>query len=335
MTVEDSADKGTILIVDDTPSNLEVLFEFLTNAGFKVLVAIDGESAIQKVEYVCPDVILLDVIMPGIDGFETCRRLKNNPSTQDIPVIFMTALAQTSVVVKGFELGAVDYITKPTQQEIVLARVTTHLTIQKLRHSLQIQNLQLQKEIQHRQKAEAALQKANQQLKRLATIDGLTQIANRRRFDDYLAQSWRLSMREKWPLSLLLCDVDFFKLYNDTKGHQGGDECLYQVAQSLSRVVKRPADLVARYGGEEFAVILPNTPAEGALQVAQFIRLSIRELAIVHPQSPISQYVTLSLGVATIVPCLDSSPELLITAADQALYQAKKLGRDRAVFTPL
>ncbi|HBL15112.1 MAG TPA: diguanylate cyclase response regulator, partial [Cyanobacteria bacterium UBA11162] len=108
----------------------------------------------------------------------------------------------------------VDYITKPTQQEIVLARVTTHLTIQKLRHSLQIQNLQLQKEIQHRQKAEAALQKANQQLKRLATIDGLTQIANRRRFDDYLTQSWRLSMREKWPLSLLLCDVDFFKLYN-------------------------------------------------------------------------------------------------------------------------
>lgn len=156
MSVDDSF-QGTILVVDDNATNLEVLLDFLTEAGFEVLVARDGESALEKVQQFCPDVILLDVIMPGIDGFETCRRLKASEATQDIPVIFMTALAQTAVVVKGFQLGAVDYITKPTQQEIVLARITTHLTIKKLQQSLQAQNAQLQQEIEQRHQAEAAL----------------------------------------------------------------------------------------------------------------------------------------------------------------------------------
>ena len=334
MNVERS-NKGTILIVDDSPTNLEVLFDFLTDAGFKVLMARDGESAIEKVNYDCPDVILLDIIMPGIDGFETCRRLKANESTQAIPVIFMTALSQTSVVVKGFQLGAVDYIIKPTQQEIVLARVTTHLTIQKLQHSLQEQNAQLQQEIKQRHRAEAALQEANQELQRLATLDGLTQIANRRRFDECLSKAWRILAREQLPLSLLLCDVDFFKLYNDSKGHQAGDECLYQVAQAMKCAVKRPADLVARYGGEEFAVILPNTHGEGAMRVAKEILLSVRRLCVAHPKSPISEYVTLSLGVSCTIPWYKGSPEALIAMADRALYQAKQSGRDRAVFVPL
>ncbi len=324
--------KATILIVDDSPMSLGVLFDFLTRAGFKVLIAKDGESAILKVKEASPDVILLDIIMPGIDGFETCRRLKANQSTQDIPVIFMTALSQTSVVVKGFELGAVDYITKPTQQEIVLARVTTHLTLQKLQHSLQQQNLQLQQEIQQRHLAEAALQLANEELQRLATLDGLTQVANRRRFDEYMNKVWQILVRERLPLSLLMCDVDFFKRYNDSKGHQAGDECLQQLAQAMKFAVKRPADLVARYGGEEFAVILPNTNAEGALTVAQEIRAAVSALGLVHPQSPISNYITLSVGVSCTIPTLESCPETLISAADQALYQAKEAGRDRAVF---
>jgi len=218
MSVEYSG-QGTILIVDDSPTNVGVLFDFLTNAGFKVLMAQDGETALLKANGDSPDVILLDIIMPGIDGFETCRRLKANQSTQDIPVIFMTALSQTSVVVKGFQLGAVDFITKPTQQEIVLARVISHLTIQKLQHSLQEQNMQLQQEIQQRHLAEAALQKANEELQRLATLDGLTQIANRRRFDECMSKAWSILVREQLPLSLLLCDVDFFKRYNDSKGH--------------------------------------------------------------------------------------------------------------------
>lgn len=331
MSVEQSG-KATILIVDDSPMNLGVLFDFLTNAGFKVLMAKDGESAILKVKEASPDVILLDIIMPGIDGFETCRRLKANQSTQDIPIIFMTALSQTAVVVKGFELGAVDYITKPTQQEIVLARVTTHLTIQKLQHSLQQQNLQLQQEIQQRHLAEVALQQANEELQRLATLDGLTQVANRRRFDDCLNKAWQILVREHLPLSLLMCDVDFFKRYNDSKGHQAGDECLQKVAQAMTFAVKRPADLVARYGGEEFAVILPNTNAEGALTVAQEIRAAVRALALIHPQSSISQYITLSIGVSCTTPTYKSCREALISAADQALYQAKETGRDRVVF---
>ncbi len=332
--MEDS-EKGTILIVDDSPSNLEVLFDFLTEAGFRVLVAQTGESAIEKVTFARPDVILLDIIMPGIDGFETCRRLKADESTHDIPVIFMTALSQTAVVVRGFQLGAVDYIIKPSQQEIILARVTTHLTIQKLKHSLQAQNAQLQQEIEQRHRAEAALQKANEELKRLATLDSLTQVANRRRFDECLTLAWRISVREQLPLSLLLCDIDFFKLYNDSKGHQAGDDCLQQVAQAMKRTVKRPADLVARYGGEEFAVILPNTNGEGACRVAEEIRLSVRSLSVVHPQSPISEYVTLSVGVSSTIPSHKNSPEELIAAADRALYRAKDSGRDRAVFFPL
>lgn len=328
-------DKGTILIVDDSPTNLEGLFDYLTDAGFEVLLARDGESALHTVKFAYPDVILLDIIMPGIDGFETCQRLKANESTQDIPVIFMTALSQTTVVVRGFQLGAVDYIIKPIQKEIVLARVTTHLTIQKLQRSLQKQNAQLQQEIQQRQQAEASLQDANQELQRLATIDGLTQIANRRRFDEGLILAWRISVREQLPLSLLLCDIDCFKLYNDSKGHQAGDECLQQVAHAIKCAVKRPADLVARYGGEEFAVILPNTNGEGALQVAEQIRLLLTKVAIAHPKSPVSKYVTLSVGVSCTVPCHEASPEELIAAADQGLYQAKELGRDRATFVGL
>ena len=334
MSIQPSC-KATILIVDDSPTSLQVLFDFLMNAGFRVLIAQDGESAISKVAETSPDVILLDIIMPGIDGFETCRRLKANPATQQIPVIFMTALAQTSVVVKGFELGAVDYITKPTQQEIVLARVTTHLTIQKLQRSLQQQNWQLQQEILQRRQAEGALQNANEELKRLATLDGLTQVANRRRFDEYLTKAWQILARERLPLSLLMCDVDFFKRYNDSKGHQAGDECLQQVAQAMKHTVKRPADLVARYGGEEFVIVLPNTHAEGALIVAQKIQKSIADLALIHPKSTISQYITLSIGVSSTVPSQQSRPEALITAADQALYQAKQLGRNRAVFLGL
>jgi diguanylate cyclase (GGDEF)-like protein len=327
--------KSTILIVDDSPTTLGDMFDFLTDAGFDVLIARDGESAIETAKAACPDVILLDIIMRGIDGFETCRRLKTHESTKDIPVIFMTALSQTAVIVKGFQLGAVDYIIKPPQQEIVLARITTHLTIQKLQQSLQEQNAQLQREIKQRQQAEAALQKANQQLQRLATLDSLTQVANRRRFDECLSLAWRISVREQLPLSLLLCDVDFFKFYNDSKGHQAGDECLQQVAQAIKHAVKRPADLVARYGGEEFAVILPNTNGEGAMRVAEEIRLSLRRLCVTHPKSPISEYVTLSLGASCTVPCHEASPGNLIAAADRALYQAKDSGRDHAVFINL
>ena len=173
------------------------------------------------------------------------------------------------------------------------------------------------------------LQAANQKLQRLATLDGLTQIPNRRRFDDYLRQEALRMAREQAPLSLILCDVDFFKPYNDTYGHLAGDACLIQVAQAISCAIKRPADLAARYGGEEFAVILPNTDSKGAMQVAQDIREAIQQLHLPHAASSVSEQVTLSLGIASILTGCPYSVKLLIDTADQALYQAKKEGRDR------
>jgi diguanylate cyclase (GGDEF)-like protein len=172
------------------------------------------------------------------------------------------------------------------------------------------------------------LQIANQELQRLAKLDGLTQLANRRHFDDYLKQEWLRLARERNPLSLILCDVDYFKLYNDTYGHPAGDVCLVQIAQAIRRAVKRPADLVARYGGEEFAVLLPNTDTDGAIQVVQFIQKKVRQLNFAHIASLVSKYVTLSFGIATIFPSHNGSVQTLINAADKALYQAKDKGRN-------
>ncbi|MEC4802815.1 MAG: diguanylate cyclase [Jaaginema sp. PMC 1080.18] len=174
----------------------------------------------------------------------------------------------------------------------------------------------------------AALKQANRKLHRLATLDGLTQVANRRRFDAYLDREWQRLSREKAPLSLIFCDIDYFKRYNDTYGHLEGDRCLQLVAQVLQTNTRRPADLVSRYGGEEFAIILPNTPAEGALQVAQTLNQEVENQHIVHVASLVSDYVTTSLGVSTIVPQTDISPKLLVGAADRAVYEAKRRGRN-------
>ncbi len=164
---------------------------------------------------------------------------------------------------------------------------------------------------------------------RLASSDGLTQLANRRRFDEYLVQQFWVAAREKELLSLILCDIDFFKLYNDTYGHQAGDECLRMVAKAIQRSAKRPADLVARYGGEEFAIILPQTNLKGALRVAKEIQIRVKDLQIPHIASEVSEYITLSVGIASLVPTHDLSPTELVAATDRALYQAKKTGRDR------
>jgi diguanylate cyclase (GGDEF)-like protein len=342
----------TILIVDDNATNLEVITEYLESVGFEIMVARSGEDGIKKAQMGCPDLILLDVMMSGIDGFETCRRLKTNGVTQSIPVIFMTALNRIEDKVKGFAAGGVDYLTKPLQQEEVLARVQTHLQLQAQRRQLQQQamellekhteledqhhsilqlNEQLQQEIRERRRAEAALEKANQELQRLAALDGLTRVANRRRFDEYLYQEWRRYTREQLPLSLILGDIDYFKHYNDTYGHQAGDECLRQIAQTMNQAVKRATDLVARYGGEEFAIILPNTESEGAMRIAHAVQEAIRMLKIEHSQSSVNTYVTLSLGVTCTVPNREHSPDILVAAADKALYEAKERGRNRII----
>ncbi|MBW4663660.1 MAG: diguanylate cyclase [Chroococcus sp. CMT-3BRIN-NPC107] len=321
-------EKFTVLIIDDNPVNLRLAVDYLEASGFVVLVAQDGESGLQRASYANPHMILLDVILPGIDGFETCRLLKGDPQTKNIPVIFMTALADTEDKVKGFETGAVDYVTKPIQQEELLARITTHLRVQALTYQLQKQNELLQQQALELQAARQEAEAVARELQRLVHLDGLTGVANRRHFDQHLSDEWRRLAREQAPISLILCDIDYFKKYNDCYGHQAGDACLQQIAQAIVRVVKRPADLVARYGGEEFAIILPNTDTEGAVQVAQLIGAEIELLNIPHAESDVSKVVTASLGISSQVPRPEMLAESLIFTADRSLYAAKNQGRN-------
>ncbi|GAB1543566.1 hypothetical protein NUACC21_62410 [Scytonema sp. NUACC21] len=483
---------GSLLIVDDRPDNLRLLASILSEQGYKVRKALNGATALESARVQPPDLILLDVKMPQMDGYEVCSALKSSPQTCDIPVIFLSAINNTLDKVKAFAVGGADYITKPFENEEVLVRVRQQLM-------LQLQRKQLQQEIQERKQAQAqtqlllatigainealdfesalgamlckvyrginwdyceawipnsngtalylnqtsydpqdielqrfagesqahtfaykaglpgrvwasqqpewiadvsqtttptffrqdvlttelktafavpvtldgqvlavltfykrsrsefdaslvqlvstvalqvigfmrrnrmeeALKQANRELQRLANLDGLTQIANRRCFDEFLDRQWKRLKREKASLSLILCDIDFFKLYNDHYGHQAGDDCLKQVAQVIDCSIRRPAGLAARYGGEEFAVILPNTTNEGAVHVATQIQLALANLKILHARSQVSDRVTLSMGLASLIPAPEFSPENLITLADRALYTSKAAGRNR------
>lgn len=328
----------SILVVDDQPANVNLLYDYLVASGLRVLVAQDGESCLEKAEYAAPDAILLDVMMPGIDGFETCRRLKKNPKTQDIPVIFMTALSDTQYTVKGFDVGGADYVTKPFQHEEVLARLGNQLRIREYQLALAAKtreltesNRRLRDEIYRRQQVEVALQKANERLRELAKIDGLTGLANRRHFDEYLNCAWNSMARENKPLSLLLCDIDYFKYYNDRYGHQMGDQCLQAVARSIRNTVPRTTDLAARYGGEEFALIIPDFDEINILALGEQLRANVEALCIAHGTSPVGDYVTLSLGVCTAHPASSGDPQVLLAAADRALYAAKARGRNCCV----
>lgn len=318
-----------ILLVDDQPVNLRLLSSLLVNRGYEVRAVTSGKMALTVVQKAKPDLILLDICMPGIDGYEVCKSLKADAQTQDIPVIFVSALNEVFDKVRAFEVGGVDYITKPFHLAEVLARVETHLTLKRLQQQLQEQNERLQREVRDRLNAEAALQTANQELERLASLDGLTKVANRRGFDHRLGMEWRRLSREKSSLALVLCDVDHFKLYNDHYGHQAGDICLQNIAQAIEKCTRRSADLVARYGGEEFVVVLPNTELEGAQHIASSIQRHIAQLQIPHAQHSCSPFVTVSMGVAAIYPTPDRHSSELVAAADQALYAAKHQGRDR------
>ncbi|MGB3404443.1 MAG: diguanylate cyclase [Microcoleaceae cyanobacterium] len=441
-----------ILIIDDQLENLQVLSEILELNGYKVRKARDGKTALRTAQILAPDLILLDIRMPEMDGYEVCRQLKAHPKTQDIPIIFVSALNESLDKIKAFKAGGVDYISKPFQIDELLARVESKLTIQ-------LQKVQLQQEIKRRQHVEdildksqellkgvlnscpvgiaflkgvrdrrdqigyfrcvlvnpylakafgktveqltnqqilrstlesvdstlfdqciqlmetaepfqqeifyqnqwvngwynlnlikhqdgflvtilditdrkeweANLNRTNQNLYQLATLDGLTQVYNRRIFDLSLEQEWQRLRREQQPLSLILVDIDYFKGYNDCYGHLAGDRCLHQVAQTIKQAIKRPADLVARYGGEEFAVILPNTSLQGAEIVAWQIQEMIQSVKIPHTRSEISQWVSVSLGVSCQVPNPFETAESLILAADKALYCAKDQGRNQVV----
>ncbi|MUG94438.1 diguanylate cyclase [Scytonema sp. UIC 10036] len=326
---------GSILIVDDQLDNLRVLSTILAKEGYHVRKALNGQMALTAVKTLPPDLILLDINMPEMDGYEVCERLKADPLNCNIPVIFISILDDVLDKVKGIKVGGADYITKPFQFEEVIARVHNQLTIQRLQRELREtnqklseQNALLLSEIEKRVQVESALQTANDKLRELVWVDSLTQVSNRRFLDDYLQREWQRSAREQLPLSFILCDIDCFKSYNDTYGHVAGDDCLRKVARAIHYAVRRPADLVARYGGEEFAVVLPNTNFHGAVRVAENVRLRVKELKIPHSSSFVKNYITLSMGIATKVPVNPSLPETLIAASDKALYQAKLQGRN-------
>lgn len=310
-----------ILVVDDDPFARMQLRLSLQQEGYQVAEAQSGKEALTAFERLQPDIVLLDALMPDLSGFDCCAAIQTLQNGKNTPILMVTGLDDRESVDSAFEVGAVDYVTKPIHWAVLRQRVRRL-----------IQQAQLQQQ----------LEAANRDLKRLASIDGLTQVANRRHFDEYLEQEQRRIVRSQFctsqtnlvSLSLILCDIDHFKLYNDTYGHQAGDTCLQQVAQTISSCANRPLDLVARYGGEEFVVLLPETDAEGAAHVATLICHQVRTLATPHRRSP-QGHVTLSAGVATIDPCsIDpcsiSDTKSLIARADQALYQAKKQGRDRA-----
>lgn len=292
--------KPRLLIVDDQSLNIRILHG-LFREQCDVFMATSGEQAIEICLREFPDLILLDVMMDGIDGHEVCRRLKADPLTQEIPIIFLTGKTGSSEELHCFELGAVDFISKPIQAPVVDARVRTHLA------------LKLQSDF----------------LRSMALLDGLTGVANRRKFDTDLAEGWRHCQRLARPLSLILFDVDYFKFYNDRYGHQAGDQCLQSVARTLQQILNRPHDLIARYGGEEFACLLPTTDLGGATHIAEKMLEAVRLLQIEHLASETGSVVTLSAGVASLIPGDRYSPADLVAAADKQLYEAKNAGRAR------
>ena len=326
---------GKILVIDDRPNNIELLTVILTLQGYKIEQAEQGSTAFHSAKTASPEVILLDVTRSDLDNFEVCQKLKADPATQDIPIIFISAVNETHRKLKAFKYGASDYITRPFQIDEVIARINSNIQISRLKAELKAKNARLERELFKRRLAEKKLLNLNRQLGKLAAVDSLTQVANRRIFDEFLTREWQRAQRERLPLALILGDIDYFKLYNDNLGHQLGDVCLREVAKAITRTVKRPADLVARYGGEEFAVILPQTPPENALKVSEAIRLEIARLALPHPKSAVSESVSISLGVTSVIPESKYTKNQLIVTADKALYQAKKQGRDRSVLMML
>ncbi|MBD8524289.1 diguanylate cyclase [Pseudomarimonas arenosa] len=293
-------EKQKLLIVDDEPFNLNLL-NALLKQEYKIMVAIDGEQALKCALSARPDLILLDIMMPGIDGHEVCRRLKADERTRDVPIIFISAKSEVADEAMGFDLGAVDYISKPFNSTVVKARVRTHMR----------------------------LKRRGDLLEKLVMLDGLTMIPNRRALDDICAREWRRSLRGRTPLSALMIDIDHFKSFNDHYGHRAGDECLIAVAQALTQGTRRPGDFVARYGGEEFAAILAETDQDGAVQIAERMQQNVHDLAIEHAHSAAAARITISIGLAAALASPMNSVQTLLETADRALYQAKRAGRNR------
>lgn len=303
-----------VMIVDDEATTRAMLEPIIKEWGYEVAVAPGGEAWRALREEPRPVLVVLGGVMPGPGGLDLCARLKKEKSLSQVYIILLAATSDEQEVARGFEAGADDCIAKPVHPALLRSRLAVGRRILEYQHTLDTLTRELQAK--------------NRELGRLGTLDGLTGIDNRARFEARLGEEWRRALREETPLSLILLDLDFFKAYNETYGHQAGDECLKKIACTLSATIARAGDLAARYGGEEFAVLLPNTDALGTLVVAEAIRVAVATLGIEHKASAIHRCLTVSAGTATVVPDELTTPEALVAKADQALFYAKQSGRN-------
>ena len=311
------------LVVEDSQSSLKMFCHHIEKMGITPIPAETGIAGVDLFVSEQPDLILLDIVLPDIDGFEVARRIRQLERPGDwTPIIFLTALNKDEDLERGIAAGGDDYLYKPASDVVLGAKIRAMQRIIQMRQSLLVLTRKLDT--------------ANHELRRLTSLDGLTGVANRRHFDEVLEREWRRAMRQGTELSILMCDIDFFKQYNDAYGHLVGDEALRLTSQALTAVMDRGGDLIARYGGEEFAAVLPETSLGGALFVAERMKDAINQLDLPHSGSPFG-HITASFGIASALPTHrvatrdipESSPLTLVDAADRALYEAKDSGRNR------
>lgn len=306
----------SILIVDDSATSRMLLETILTKAGYEDLIL--AGTAQEALDYlhgakVLPDLVLMDINMPGMDGIEATRIIKGLERFQDIQIIMVTVSDEEAYLEQAFEAGAMDFINKPVSKVELRARIRSVL--------------RLKQEMDQRRARERELEELTCRLAEQSNLDCLTNVANRRCFNEMYPREWDRARREGRELHVLMIDIDHFKLYNDTYGHLKGDECLAKVAEAIAKALKRPADFMARYGGEEFVVVLPDTDAKGAENIAREIQANLAALALEHVSSTVADTVTVSIGIAGAKPN-GKGAEQLLNISDKALYEAKTAGRN-------
>jgi len=306
-----------VLVVDDSRTLRMGIAKMLQQMGHTVIMAENGEQGIEAFMAQRPGLVLMDVSMPVLDGYETAKRLRAAFSDDWVPIIFLSGSEDDQDLERAIAAGGDDYLVKPVSYVVLSAKIQAMCRIEQMRQRLLALTRQLAT--------------ANAELERLSRQDALTGLANRRFFDYSLGAELARARRAQHPLALLMCDVDHFKAFNDTYGHLAGDECLQRVSRVLKETCRRTADLAARYGGEEFALVLPATPVDGAAIIGEALRCAVRDLRIPHERSSTAPHVTVSIGIAEYIPPHETTAESLLFRADQALYQAKQLGRDRVI----
>ena len=322
--------KAKILIVDDRPENLFVLESLLDEPDVELVTASSGNEALAKILDNDFALVLLDVQMPGMDGYEVAELMRGNRHTRHIPIIFVTAKhKEQASIFKGYDSGAVDYLFKPLEPVILKGKVGVFLELYRQKRELEEKTRELDKRLADLQELKGLLERTNEQLTHLSKMDGLTGLLNRRSFDEIYHDEWQRGRRYGEHLSILIIDIDSFKAYNDYYGHTMGDDALKAVAQCLASSAQRHIDRVARYGGEEFVVVLPRTGLESAEAMADTICKNVRRLNISHEGSTLEKRITVSIGVSSIVPNADMDSLLLVEYADAKLYQAKAAGRNQ------